>query len=323
MIRVIKILYKNFSQKNLIKLYFLVFLLFLTSVFEILGLALILPFLLLVSNINSIESNHYIAYIYHFFNFENHYMFLFFIGGSAIFFSFLGMLLSIYTNIKSIRFASQISISLSKKHIYKNVDKKNVRKRLLSEPNIIANNIVLPLLIVLSKIFMIILILAILLYLNIYITLILFLVLFLIYIVLYKFFSKKISKNIKKIDELKKKRVDLINKYISSNKFDFNNDYLKKEYIFLSNKINIFQSFNIAANKIPRYIMVFLIFSVVVIITSYIAYIEQNNISKVMHKIVLYIVLGIKLLPQIQTLYVNYMKIMNNIGILKKINLII
>ena len=322
--QVIKEIFSLICKKSKKNFLILIILTFLMSIFEILGLALIMPFLFLVSNLNLVETNQHINMIYTFLGFHDKLSFLYFIGAGAMLFSFIGMLLSVFTNIKLTKFSNNLGVLFSIKLLnYYTQHKEDlskehqkIRKQILTEPTIIASNIILPSLTIISRIILVIVLFTVLMIINYQTTLIFSTVLFIIYFILFKLTNKKVQYRKTQIEHLKREKSLLINNILTSNHQinEKEKENLLKEYAAHSSLLSEYQSFNNVIAKLPRYLMMFLIFSAVVLVSSYLVSMYSGDMDDVMHKMLLYIVIRLKTLPQIQNIFMNYIKLKSNLS---------
>ena len=58
----------------------------------------------------------------------------------------------------------------------------------------------------------------------------------------------------------------------------------------------------------------FLVFSFVVIISLFIVEVNNGDMGNIMTNMFLYIIIGLKILPQIQNVFMNYLKLKSNIS---------
>jgi len=295
------------------------------SLFEIIGLALILPFLFLVNNLNITQTNSYINNIFTYFNFHDPLSFLYLIGIIAIVFSFLGMLLSVLANLKLTKFSNDIGIDFSIRllNIYiaqnNEIDPAEVykkhRKNLLTETAIISSSIVLPSLMIISKIILIIILFIALLIVDYSTTFSFFGLLLFIYTAIFYLSNKKVKLNIRTIESLKQEKSLLVYNALH-NKDDLKQEKtsLLKEYSTIAYKLSKYQTFNNVISKLPRYLIMFLVFSFVVIISLFIVEVNNGDMGNIMTNMFLYIIIGLKILPQIQNVFMNYLKLKSNIS---------
>lgn len=321
--KVIKDIYTLISKQNKFKFKILILLVFLMSLFEIIGLALILPFLYLVNNLDKATTNPYINNVFTYFNFQDTLSFLYSIGAIAIMFSFFGMILSIYTNMKLSKFSNDLGVDFSIKLLkYYMGDinpkdkpdiRKEKRKKILTETTIVSHNIILPSLMIISKTILILVLFSGLLIINYTATLSLIFILMFIYMFIFHFSNKRVKENLKKIESLKQEKNLLINDVLmgkTSNEKE--ESEIVKKYFTKSYALSRHQSFNNVISKLPRYLMMFLVFSFIVLLSTYLVNLNQGDMSNVMPKMLLFIVIGLKLLPQIQNVFINYLKLKSN-----------
>ncbi len=323
MYNVVKDIFFLISKKERLKFKILIILIFFMSLFEIIGLALILPFLYLVNNLDKATTNPYINVVYTYFNFQDAFSFLCFIGIIAVTFSFIGMLLSIYTNIKLNRYANYIGVDFSIRllELYAKsdnpeilpTDKKEKRKKILTDTAIIANNIILPSLMIISKIIVVLVLFAGLLFISYSVTLLLFIILLFIYIVIFHLSNTKVKQNLKNIELIKQEKNLMVSDILTDKVTKEEKSKIIKKYFTQAYKLSQYQSFNNTISKLPRYLMMFLVFSFIVFISTFIVYTNHHEIDTLMHKMLLFIVIGLKLLPQIQNIFINYLKLKSNI----------
>ena len=322
---VIKEIYRLITKQNKFKFKILVILIFLTSIFEIIGLALILPFLFLVNNLNIVYTNEYINRFYQYLHFDTSMNFLYFIGGMAMLFSFLGMVLSIYTNIKLTKFSNDLGadfsirlLNLYLNNTYETLSSekfKEKRKKIVTDTAIVANNIILPSLMIIAKT-MLVCILCLGLFLISYeVTFFLFMILFSIYIFIFNISNKKVKLNNKNIERIKKEKNLLILDTLKniSTKEKSEKDIYIKQFFTQVYQLSKYQSFNNTVAKLPRYLLMFLVLSAVIGVSIYLLHAYQGNMDNIIHKMLFFIIIGLKLLPQIQNIFINYLKLKSNI----------
>jgi len=282
------------SKKSKAQIFRLILFLIFTYIFEILSLTLIFPFFFLVNNLDYIAKNRYAFYIYNLLDFSNKIGFLYFVSVLLILFSFLGMVLTIYTNKKLVQLPKDIGIEISTKLLNRSVNKKEIFKNV----NIVSQNIIMPIIIVTARSLVSLLFLGVLLYMNYIATFVLLIFFASLYYVIYIIFHNKISKNRSKIKELK----ELLH---STNEID----ELKSAY----KELNRLETFNAIAGKLPRYFIVFAVFTLIVFASCYVAKHYQDT-KTIIHLMLIYIVIFLKLLPQFQNIFIYYLKFKQNIS---------
>ena len=96
---------KLFDKNEIKKLYFLVIFSVIVSLGEVFGLSMIVPFISVASNKNSLYQNKYIKLIYDFFNFENYSQFIIYSGIGIVIIFLLKNIMNIIFNYSLVNFA--------------------------------------------------------------------------------------------------------------------------------------------------------------------------------------------------------------------------
>ena len=325
MYKVINEIYSVISKNDKFKFKILIVLVFLMSFFEIIGLALILPFLFLVSNLNIAITNEYINSIYTYFDFHDTFSFLIAVGILAITFSLLGVVLSIYTNLKMTKVSNDIGADFSVrilKFSIENVDTdksteayKNNRKKILTDTAVVANKIILPILMIVSKTILIAIFFAGLMIVNYKVTLLFLFVLIIVYVPIFYLTNMKRKRNMKRIEILKEERNVLVYEVLNNKNNILQNrkkEALKK-YFNQSYELSRHQSFNNVVSRLPRYLIMFLVLTSIVGISIYLTYVSNGDMDAIIHKMFIFIVVGLKALPQVQNVFINYLSVKSNI----------
>jgi ABC-type bacteriocin/lantibiotic exporter with double-glycine peptidase domain len=199
----IKKLFLILNPNERIKSLILLIMILITSIVDVLGIASIMPFMAIVSNPETIQTNYYIKKIFEFSNSfgitsERHFMFF-----SGIF-VFLILVISLsfkaLTTYVQLRFTQMCEYSISKRLLanymsqpyswYLKRNSADLEKNILSEVNIIIGNGLMPMFSLLTQILVAILIITFLLYVDIKLSISIGLSLFLIYFFIFIFSSK-------------------------------------------------------------------------------------------------------------------------------------
>lgn len=326
MFSVIKDIYLLISFADKIKFKMLVVLVFFTTIFEIVGLALLLPFLALIANLDLIDKNKYINFVYLYLNLNNHQDFLHFVGFFAIFFIFIGTILAIYTNLQLLNFSTKIANDFSSNVLkyslltYSTEKLKQLgsefNKKIFSDCIIVGNGIIYPSINIISKTFLIFLLFFVLMIVNVEITVLLLCIFILFYFIYFIYSKKKTFNNNIEIKKLKESKTKILKDALDD--FTINDltiNELTNYYKEQSYSLSRMQSVNIIIGKLPRYIMSFIVFSFVVLITMYLENLKDFDIHVIFSKILIYLVVGLKMLPQAQNVFVNYLKLKSSLHV--------
>ena len=325
MYKVINEIYSVISKNDKFKFKILIILVFLMSFFEIIGLALILPFLFLVSNLNIAITNEYINSIYTYFDFHDTFSFLIAVGILAITFSLLGVVLSIYTNLKMTKVSNDIGADFSVRILKFSIDNidtdksteayKNNRKKILTDTAVVANKIILPILMIVSKTILIAIFFTGLMIVNYKVTLLFLFVLIIVYVPVFYLTNMKKRRKMKRVEILKEERNVLVYEVLNNKNNILQNrkkEALKK-YFNQSYELSRHQSFNNVVSRLPRYLIMFLVLTSIVGISIYLTYVGNGDMDAIVHKMFIFIVVGLKTLPQVQNVFINYLSVKSNI----------
>jgi len=325
MYKIINEIYNLISKNDKFKFKILIVLIFLMSFFEIIGLALILPFLFLVSDLNIAITNEYINSIYTYFDFHDTFSFLIAVGVLAITFSLLGVVLSIYTNLKMTKVSNDIGADFSVRILKFSIDNvdtdksteayKNNRKKILTDTAVVANKIILPILMIVSKTILIAIFFAGLMIVNYKVTLLFLFVLIIVYVPIFYLTNMKRKRNMKRIEILKEERNALVHEVLNNknNMLQNRKKEALKKYFNQSYELSRHQSFNNVVSKLPRYLIMFLVLASIIGISTYLTYVSNGDMDAIIHKMFIFIVVGLKTLPQIQNVFINYLSAKSNI----------
>lgn len=325
MYKIINEIYNLISKNDKFKFKILIVLVFLMSFFEIIGLALILPFLFLVSNLNIAITNEYINSIYTYFDFHDTFSFLIAVGVLAITFSLLGVILSIYTNLKMTKVSNDIGADFSVRILKFSIDNvdtdksteayKNNRKKILTDTAVVSNKIILPIIMIVSKTILIAVFFTGLMIVNYKVTLLFLFVLIITYVPIFYLTNMKRKRNMKRIEILKEERNVLVYDILNNKNNILQNRKKEalKEYFNQTYELSRHQSLNNVVSRLPRYLIMFLVLTSIVGISIYLTYVSNGDMDAIIHKMFIFIVVGLKTLPQIQNVFINYLSVKSNI----------
>lgn len=138
---------KLFDKNEIKKLYFLVVFSVIVSLGEVFGLSMIVPFISVASNKNSLYENKYLKLIYDYFNFESHSQFIIISGIGIVIIFFIKNILNILFNRTLVVFTRnnyyKITLNLMKKYLnypYQTFIKENsnnLNKNITNECNLL------------------------------------------------------------------------------------------------------------------------------------------------------------------------------------------
>jgi ABC-type multidrug transport system fused ATPase/permease subunit len=307
------------------KFFFLLLILILaTAFFDALGVASIFPFIHIIINQNSIETNQVISFFYHklsVLGIDTPKQFIFFFGAASFVLLITSLILRVITNYFQIRFAGLMEYEISKKIIenYFNqpyiwfLDKNSadLLRNIIIEVNLITSGTLVPLINILTQgaviIFLIILIISI----QPMLALIVGVILSLIYIFIFLFFKKIIDRvGYERLNSNKSRMKELTEafgafkeiKFTGLEKF-YTKNFLKFQKTYVHN-----QSLFELISFLPRYIIEGFAFGGMIILVL-ILISTNNQIEKFIPIISFYAFAFYRLIPSSQQLYTSFSQI--------------
>jgi len=314
----IKKLFLILNPNERIKSLILLIMILITSIVDVLGIASIMPFMAIVSNPETIQTNYYIKKIFEFSNSfgitsERHFMFF-----SGIF-VFLILVISLsfkaLTTYVQLRFTQMCEYSISKRLLanymsqpyswYLKRNSADLEKNILSEVNIIIGNGLMPMFSLLTQILVAILIITFLLYVDIKLSISIGLSLFLIYFFIFIFsskFLKRIGKERLVVNGLRFEAVNQIFGGFKAIKAKNLKDAFIKKFSEPSKIFARHQASSQFISMFPRFALEAVGFGGVIIIILYLMK-YSVNFNSIIPIIALYVFAGYRLLPAIQIIY--------------------
>ena len=162
MIKKLKNLLNLLSQKQQKKFIFLQILVLITAVFELIGIASIGPFMILVSDFSVLEGDNIIAKFYLETRLNNHFEFAILIGMIVLMLLLIGSIISMYTTWLLAIFGQEIGVKLGSRLFqfylhrtwlfHTTSSSSNLTKKITVEVNRITNGVITPFMQLNSKI---------------------------------------------------------------------------------------------------------------------------------------------------------------------------
>lgn len=301
------------QKRNLFKLQIMIILM---SIFELIGIASIGPFMALVSNPNLVDTNDTLNYIYNFVGASSKNNFIFLSGILVLFSLSISSLFSILTTWRLARFSIGFGISLGNK-LYDYYLKQNwifhttttsaiLTKQISTETNRVTSQILAQIMSANAKL---VLVFFISISLIIYNPLVAIGGLFIFvvgYFIIYKIVKKRLTRYSKKISSSATTRFRLMNEGFGGVKD-----------ILLSNRQENFikkfkecgdtqakaQAFISAVGQTPRYLMELLAFGSMILLVLVLLKQHGGVIEEVIPVLAVYALAGFKLLPALQQIY--------------------
>jgi ABC-type multidrug transport system fused ATPase/permease subunit len=308
------------------KLYFLAILILVSSLFEMVSVSLIFPFMSIVSDPDFMNSHQFLINITAFFDGDLAKANLF-VGSFIILLLFFSSLLTVVTVwiLSRVSFSAGLGLAtllfgfyLKQEYIYHlNINSSELIKRLTNETQRLAEAIILPSVSLLSKLTLIILMIVMIIVIDPWIALIGSLTFASAYFLMYVFVRKYLQRNAITISQLFGHRYRLINESLGSIKdlkIHQNYDYFSDRYKDSGIRLGAALGNNQAIAAFPRSLIEFLAFGSVITFVLIISANNQNSLSGLLPLLSLYAIAGIKLIPAFQAIYNNIARIKGSLA---------
>ncbi len=285
---------------------------------EVLGIAAISPFLSLVTNPESIQSNGVLSWLYTTFKFQNTQSFVVFMGLVALGLMVTSNLFSLFMNWILVRFAWLRNHSLSQRLLAQYLGKpysfflerntSEMGKNILAEVQQVVNGLLVPGMLMLANLFVVLFILIFLIILNPLRALVVALALGSGYVIVYSLLQRRMARYGDESVQANKGRFQLANEALGGVK---EIKLLGRENVFLGNfaKVSRLFSTRMALSEIlsnsPRYVLDTIAFGT--ILTLMIVVYTQDP-SQVIPVVGVYAFAGYRLMPALQQIYRNITK---------------
>jgi len=316
MFKLLKNLFNLLSPNQRKRFYLLQFLVIVMSVFEILGVASIIPFMALVGDTNQLEQNTFIAEIYKLSGITSESQFVFLIGLCVLGLLFISMIISIFTTWGLSMFANKIGTEIADR-LYTYYLQKDwlfhasgssaqLTKKIATETMRVTGAVLVPLMQMNSKV-----VLSFLMSLSIFfydpkVALIGLSIFAISYFFLFKGVRNRLNKNGIAISEVNEERYRLMNEGFGGIKdllllgrdSDFINRFNKS-----GKTLAYSQGTNAALAQAPRYFVELLAFGSMIVLILYLIASHNGNLGMILPILSVYAIGTIKLLPAFQQIY--------------------
>lgn len=303
------------------------FLVILMAVFEVIGVASIVPFMALMSDITIIEGDNILAQIYTYSGVNNHQDFVFYVGLVVLLLLTIGSLISMYTVWVLSIFGQKTGISIGDRLFESYLCKpwlfhasgssSTLTKKIVAEASRVTNGIIMPFMHLNSKIMITIFISVTLVIYDPLVSLSALMIFASSYFILYKIVRLNLLRNGIKVSESAESRFKLMSEGFGGVKdvllLRCQDSYVDR----FKNSGNVFarhQGSTLALVQVPRYFMEVIAFGTVITFSLYLLQSFDNDIGKILPILSVYALAGLKLLPALQQTYASIGMIQGNIS---------
>ncbi len=301
------------KEKRKLKFLFLAFVI--TGIFEIAGIASIVPFMAVVSSPEIINDNHYLNIIYNYFGFVNANEFLVILGVIVILLLVISNTVSAFTVWKLTLFANDqshiLSVKLLKSYLsnsyefFLNNNSSTLEKNILSEVFRCVGGVILPGLLLVVKTIMVLFILVLLVFVNPIITFTAIFVLGGLYLLMFIFmrnYLQQIGIAFTKVDSDRYKFVGEALGGIKNLKLSGNESEFVKRYAEPSKLHSKYATQNSLITQMPRYLIETVSFSGIVGIIIYFIY-QGDGADEAIPLVSIFALASYRIAPAIQQIY--------------------
>lgn len=301
------------KEKRKLKFLFLAFVI--TGIFEIAGIASIVPFMAVVSSPEIIQNNNYLNNFYNYFGFTSTNDFLVMLGVLVILLLVISNSIAALTTWKVSSFANNQSHVLSVKllnsylsnsyEFFLNNNSSTLEKNILSEVFRGVSGVMLPALLLIVKLIIVTFILILLIVVNPTITFASIFILGGLYLLMYKFmrsYLMEIGISFTKVDSERYKLVKEALSGIKNLKLNGNESEFVKQYSIPSKLHAKYTTQNSLITQMPRYLVETISFSGIVGIIIYFIY-QGERVDEVIPLISIFALASYRLAPALQQIY--------------------
>lgn len=327
MLKLIKELFHLLTPSQRRRFYLLQILVTIMAMAEVVGVASIAPFMALVGDISVLEGNNLLARIYIEMEMEKPYDFIFFVGLVVLATLILSALLSILTTWRLAMFAAEVGTENADR-LFTHYLKQNwlfhasgsssqLVKQIATEAPRVTDLIILPLILMVSKIVLVIFFLIAIVVYNPVVALTGLVVLGFFYLLIYVVARKRLMLNGNTLSEVATLRFRLMSEAFGG----------IKDILLLNRKDNFIKQFERSGKEfayargnnhvlwqVPRYFMELLAFGAMIVLVLYLISSYQGNLGTVLPILAVYALAGFKLLPAFQQIYASAGQIKGNIA---------
>lgn len=332
MIKLVKELFNLLTKSQKRRFYKLQFLVIFSAFAEIIGIASIAPFMTLISDLSILDSNNFLTELFIFSALEKKIDFIFWVGIIVLTGLIGSTIISIIATKKLAMFAAKVGTENADRLFdyylrqdwlfHSSGSSAQLIKKIANEAVRVTDLVILPLILMNSKIVMVFFLLtAILIYDPVIAISGLFLFSF-CYIIVFSFAKTRLAKNGKTLSDVATDRFRLMNEAFGG----------IKDVLILNRRDSFINRFENAGHKfayargnnhvlwqVPRYFMELLAFGTMVLTILFLIVFYESNINELVPIFSVYVLAAFKLLPAFQQIYASVGQIKGNISAFESI----
>lgn len=285
------------------------------SIFEVVSIGSILPFLTVLSNPDTIVENKYLAYFYNLFNFTNNDSYIIFLALVSVFIMLIGSLVKSVTYYFLYYFSNMIRHNVGcklfsgylrqKYAFFLNKNSSDMSKVILSETDLLAQQVITPSLRIVSYSMVSIFIIGFLLFVDVFLTIILFATVGGIYGLIYiltKKYVEFIGIERAKANSIRFKSINETFSGIKDIKLYNKENFVYDIFDVNSKSYSRYFAFYETISRIPQYFIEIVIFAALIFVSLYVRF-QHDNFLEIIPIIGLYAMGAIKLKPALNEIF--------------------
>lgn len=323
-------MFNHVQRKNFLRLQFLVVV---TSLFELVGLASVAPFMSVVVNGDRQNMGLLSNFIYNYFGIVDKFEFITYFGMVVLVLLSVSSLLSMLTvwrlSVFSQHVGAEISVRLLRGYLHMDWEyhilnnSAVLMNKMVLECQRVTNYIIQPCMFLISKSILLIVLSVFAFYYNPVVAFSGVVFFSMAYFVVYKVVRKRVDLNSKFVSEISALRMKTLNESLGGVRdvLFFNKmNHFSSKYEAESNAYAEKQSVTIGLSVAPRHLMEWIAFGSVIFLIIYLTNYHNGNLAFVIPSIAIFAFLGLKLLPALQQIYSSMVQIKGNWTALDSIN---
>lgn len=315
-------LYSLFNNIEKKRAFLLILFSILISGIETLAVAVLMPFISLVTDFNTVETNEYFSFIYNLFSFDNPIQFIVFFGVCLVLFYIFRSIMNMiyvyvqsrfifnkYNNIVNKMMSQYMNISY---HEYSKKNSSLLTKNIVTEALAITS-LTKALLTIISEVFVFIFIISMLLYVNFMTTISIAIFLFFNYLFINKIISKRIKYYGNLRESVQKTFYEVINKGFSNYKFIRVSSATNQLLDEFSDSSKKFSDLNVRFQTVaqfPRLYIESFSFCLIIILLSTFVWLEEKEIKSILPLVTIFVMALYRLMPSFNRIITGYNQMM-------------
>ena len=294
---------------------------------ELIGIVSIAPFMALIGDISILEGDNWLATLYTKSNINNQYEFIFYLGLIVLVILTVATIVTIYISWLLAMFATKVGAEIADR-LYSHYLKQNwifhsmgssseLTKKIANESTRVTGQILLPLMLMNSRIVLTFSIAVTLFFYNPIVAIAGLVIFSAAYVVLFKLVRTRLQRNGENISNMYAERFKLMNEGFGGIKDVLllgRSDGFIKRFLKTGSQLAYSQGTNTAMAQVPRYFMELLAFGSMIGLVLYLVANYEGDLGLILPILSVYALAGMKLLPALQQIYASMATLKGNLS---------